>query len=145
MKIIRSMRGAVSIRVAAIFLAGILIGCAGMYLAQRESAPKVQALRESDIPSSSGYTFTDPLLGLSSTGNVSTSEYSGLQGQVNSYITQQKQSGLYSASVKFADIGQSEGFTINQDETYDPASLTKVPLMMAYYYLSETEPSILSD
>ena len=129
-----------------VFALGILVGCVGMYISQQVATPKISALRESDIQSSSGYTFTDPLIGLSSSdSNVASSEYAPLETTINSYIAQQKQNGLYSASVKFSDIEQSGGFIINPDETYDPASLTKVPLMMAYYYLAETDPSILSD
>ena len=51
---------------------------------------------------------------------------------------------LSSASVRFSDIEASEGFTINPDEQYDPASLTKVPLAMAYYQLAQNDSSILS-
>jgi beta-lactamase class A len=129
-----------------VFVLGILTGTAGANFSQRQAPPKVQALRESDIPSSSGYTFTDPLIGLSSSDSTTpAAQYVHLDTTVATYIAQQKQNGLYSASIKFADIEQSGGFIINPDEEYDPASLTKVPLMMAYYYLAETDPSILSD
>jgi beta-lactamase class A len=124
---------------------GMTMGGAIAYAWLRASPAPVRALRESDIPSSSGYTFTDPLLGLAMSGNVATSDYNNLQQQVASYISQEKQSGLQVASVNFRDIEQSDGFTVSPDISYDPASLTKVPLMMAYYYLSETNPSILSD
>jgi len=107
---------------------------------------QIKALRESDIASSGGYTFTDPLLGLTAIGNTNAPEYAQLQTQIQNYINSQKGNGLSSASVKFSDIEASEGFTINPDQLYDPASLTKVPLAMTYYALAEQGYSpILSD
>jgi beta-lactamase class A len=137
----------VRLRFAAIgFIAGAIVA-AGVALTffTAHQPSTMKALRESDISSSSGYTFTDPLIGLSSgSANNSAPEYAALEAQINTYIASQGSSGLSSASVKFGDIEDSEGFTINPDETYDPASLTKVPLAMSYYALAETDPSILA-
>ena len=125
------------------FVIGALVASIVASFFFSSQASPVKILRESDISSSSGYTFTDPLISVSVGGN-NDPEYAQLQEQVQSYITSQEQSGLSSASVRFSDIEAAEGFTINPDETYDPASLTKVPLAMAYYELAENDPSILS-
>lgn len=137
-------RSAAFIQVAgAGFIVGALVAGIGVYeLVPR--TPQVEALRESDIASSTGYTFTDPLIGLTTANTANAPQYAQLQGQVQSYINAQEQQGdLFSAAVKFSDIEASEGFTIDPNEQFDPASLTKVPLAMAYYSLAETDPSVL--
>jgi beta-lactamase class A len=128
------------------FIAGALVASlAALIFYTQTDPPTVKALRESDISSSSGYTYTDPLIGLTSNSGNTPQDYVPLQQQIQSYINTQNIAGLNSTSVKFSDILQSEGFTINPDELYDPASLTKVPLAMAYYDIAEQDPSILSD
>jgi len=131
-------------------IVGLLLGAffaSGLWLfyINTHETPAIRPLRESDIASSTGYTLTDPLIGLTSSGNTTGPDYIQLQQQLAAYISAQKSDGLSSASVKFADTLQSEGLTINADEVYDPASLTKVPLMMAYYDLAQQQPSVLSD
>lgn len=125
------------------FVAGALVAGLGVYFFLPQS-PQIKPLRESDIASSTGYAFTDPLIGLTTNSTANASQYAQLQNQVQDYINSQEQSDLFSASVKFGDIEASQGFTINPTEEYDPASLTKVPLAMAYYALAENDPSVLS-
>jgi beta-lactamase class A len=126
---------------------GIIIGAlvAGVvvYALYPQQSQQQKALRESDVASSTGYEFTDPLLTVTS-GGANSTEYSQLQSQIQTYINSQERGALSSASVRFADIESQEGFTINPDEQYDPASLTKIPLAMAYYSLAESDPSVLS-
>jgi beta-lactamase class A len=124
------------------FLCGGIIAAAVTYFFFQQVAP-VKVLRESDITSSGNYTFTDPLLSVTSAGSDAP-EYASLQKQVQSYLAAQTASGLSSASVRFGDIEASEGFTVNPDTMYAPASLTKVPLAMAYYALAEQDPSVLA-
>ena len=123
----------------------VIVGSISLIFFYHIQPTTLRPLRESDIPSSGGYMFTDPLIGVSANGNPTSSIYSSLEQRVQSFIDSQKMSGLFSASVKFSDILQSDGFTINEDETYDPASLTKVPLAIAYYNLAAQDQSILSD
>ena len=127
------------------FILGSVVACCMLAAySYANPQPTFRALRESDIPSSSGYTFTDPIIGLTSGTNNNAPEYAQLQKKITDYIAAQKQSGLMMASVKFGDVEAAEGFTINPDATYAPASLTKVPLVMAYYQLAEEDASILS-
>lgn len=127
--------------IAVAFIGGIAIALLAQCLAHPDSSA-LRVVRQSDISSSTAYTFTDPLIG--TTGGGDSSEYQAPQNQITAYITKQQQSGLVSASVNFRDIEESDGFTINPDTTYDPASLTKVPLAMAYFDLAEQDPSVLS-
>jgi beta-lactamase class A len=125
------------------FIVGAIIATIAGYIFFPQPSQQGTPIRVSNFASSTGDSFTDPLLTVSS-GGVNSPEYSQLQSQVQQYINAQEQNGLASASVRFADIESQEGFMINQDEQYDPASLTKIPLAMAYYSLSESDPSVLS-
>ena len=124
------------------FVVGALVAGLGVYFLVPQQ-PQFQALRESDLASSTGYAFTDPLIGLASANTYNAPQYAKLMDQVQSYINTEKQTDLFSAAVKFNDIEASQGFTIDPTEQFDPASLTKVPLAMAYYSLAETDFSVL--
>lgn len=47
-------------------------------------------------------------------------------------------------SIYFRDLNSGEWTGINEDEKYTPASLLKIPLMIAYYKTSEADPQILN-
>ncbi len=130
-------------------LIGFLLGAAGvglvMYIVEgHQSEPNVHAVRESDFASSSAYAFTDPLITVSLGGVNPALEYAQLYQKITSYIAAQQSARLATASVSFRDINNSDGFNINPTTLYDPASLTKIPLAMAFYSLAEQDPSVLS-
>src|SRR5205085_2810740 len=56
----------------------------------------------------------------------------------------EKANHLEIASVSFRDIDASAGFSLNPSEQFNPASLIKVPTMMAYFNLAQRNPGILS-
>lgn len=119
-------------------LLSILFGF--FFLAQKASGSS--ELRESDIPSATTYKLTDPIIGVSASGQDST-DYADLQSSIDHYIAHQENNGLTSASVYFSDILKSERFVENPTTLYNPASLMKVPLMMSYYYIAQNNPSVL--
>lgn len=127
------------------FLGGALF--TGITLALMQGlypATRATPLRESDIPTTtSDYKFIDPLIGIKGVDN--SAQYNSVDNAVAAYIATQKGNGLSMASVDFRDINQPGGFILNPSELYTPASLNKVPLMMAYYKVAETDPSILSE
>jgi beta-lactamase class A len=126
------------------FVAGALLsgGLVALGLTSQPSAA-AHGLRESDLTGASQYDFIDPLIGIASS-QPDSPQYAGLQSAVSSYIVGQKRQGLTTASVVFRDIRAGQGFVINPDELYSPASLYKVPLMMAYYDVADGDPSILN-
>jgi len=48
-------------------------------------------------------------------------------------------------SIFFRDLKTRQWFGVNENENYAPASLLKLPLLVAYYKLSEIQPNILSE
>lgn len=47
-------------------------------------------------------------------------------------------------AVYFRDLNNGPWFGINEKSNFKPASLIKIPLMMAYFYKAEKDPSILN-
>jgi beta-lactamase class A len=127
------------------FVGGALLaGGAVAFYQSTHPAPKARALRESDIATNqSDYKFIDPLIAIRGAGTPD--KYDAMQKQIAAYISDQKKNALVTATVNFGDINEPGGFTLNPSEMYTPASLNKVPVMMAYYKISETKPTILTD
>ena len=93
-----------------------------------------------NIPS---YKYINPLL-FSDSPKDQSREFSNLVNIIKSYIGDlQKSNVLRSASVYFRDLNTGYWTDINNSETYEPASLLKVVVMMAVLRLAEENPSIL--
>ena len=124
-----------------LFIAGAI---AGIFF-YTHTATTFKPIRQSDLNPNEPFKFTDPLIGLSAVDTTQTSpQYSDLGNKINKYLEAQKSSGLMSAAVSFRDINAQARIVINPDEIYTPASLYKVPLMIAYYKLAEEDAGILS-
>ncbi len=54
-----------------------------------------------------------------------------------------KDGGVDSAAVYFRSLSEGMWFGINEREPFSPASIMKVPIMMAYYKMAEKDPAIL--
>lgn len=94
------------------------------------------AIREYD----QRYEFIRPLLICQAREDEETSEFKSLEREVNKIIlAAQKQKKLTTASVYFRDLDSGRWVGINETENYTPASLLKVPIMMAYFKKSETD------
>lgn len=51
--------------------------------------------------------------------------------------------GADKVSIYFRDLNTGKWTGVNENENYDPASLLKVPIMMAWYLRAESDPSVL--
>lgn len=94
---------------------------------------------------SQGYSFVNPILfgdfGTDITSPKLLDEEARLKGFINNY----KSTGqLYEASVYYRDLKTGMQIVVNNEEKYNPASLIKLPLAMAYYKLAETKPELLN-
>jgi beta-lactamase class A len=65
-----------------------------------------------------------------------------VQNQINQLT---KKNNLELISVYFRDLNNGPWFGINQDELFSPASLIKVPIMMAYFKIAESDPAVLTN
>jgi len=91
------------------------------------------------------YSLISPLLECDAYNFAPSNNLHPLRNQINDYIYSQKNSGHIShASVYFRDLTNGPWFGIDEKEYFSPASLVKVPIMMAYYKLAESNPQLLT-
>jgi beta-lactamase class A len=113
----------------------------------REAAAHYKALLASFTPLSvhdADYPLIAPLLGVHAPEATELGEYTALKSAIQNDITDATNAGgVNEVSVYFRDLNTSEWLGINQDADYYPASLLKVPVMIAYYKEAESDPSIL--
>ena len=74
----------------------------------------------------------------------SNSSFKPLKSKLNNKIKEDIQAGFSSViSVYFNDLNTGKWTGVNEDEKFAPASLLKVPTMIAYLKAAETDPAIL--
>lgn len=123
---------------------GIMIYAAGFFSANLSKSPnKINPFSESRLRG--GYKYINPLLECDTNAVSSDTNLDQLRNSVNNYINQKtKTKEVTHVSVYYRDMNNGPWFGINQNELFSPASLIKVPLMIAYFKLSESDPSILN-
>ena len=88
----------------------------------------------------------NPLLMVDVQMSERSSEFSELRSTFQSIIDTQKKSGaIDSASVFFRDFSDGQWVSINPNMQYSPASLLKIPLMIAFFKEAESDPGILQE
>ncbi|HSI21340.1 MAG TPA: serine hydrolase, partial [Verrucomicrobiae bacterium] len=121
---------------SALFLTGALCGWALNFNDRPVAAEPRSCLRLE------GYTYTKPLLACDTlpTG-VHSSQMETVKKTVEEEINEAVQRGdVTHVSVYVRDLVNRQEVSINGDEKFFPASLKKVPLMMAYFKAAETSP-----
>lgn len=89
--------------------------------------------------------YTNPLLSCGISENTQFSEYKSLEKAINDKIKNIDPRGLSTVSVYYKDFTSGRWFGINETATYSPASLLKVPIMIAYLKEAQSNPAILSE
>lgn len=109
--------------------------------------PAVQVTRtfcNYDIKYLGGYKFIKPTLSIES--ECESDDYAALKAQMADQIIKFKNEGvLQTASVFFSDLPTTQWFAINENESYEPASLMKISVLITYLRQSETNPNRLSE
>lgn len=103
-----------------------------------------KAIRESTYDKSE-YTLVDPLLALDTKETDAPEALQGLETELKDFVENKiEQGAATSISIFYSDYTGAGSFAINPKQTYYPASLLKVPTMIAYYKISESDPSVLT-
>lgn len=89
------------------------------------------------------YRYIEPLLLCRILGLPTSPEFVGLQNKIKSRIDAAN-TDIHRVSVIFRDLKKGYGFGINEDDKYAPASLLKLPLMIAYLKAMESDPNLLN-
>lgn len=126
----------------------ILIGAAAYWGGYQVAASHYEALVANFSPyleQSVEYPLVAPLLGMHAPEATEIGEYQSLKGAIQQDIDTAKATGYVNqVSVYFRDLNTSRWLGINQDADYYPASLLKVPILIAYYKEAEANPAILN-
>lgn len=111
-------------------------------------ANETNLVRDSIVPIKelgTSYQFVRPLLAYRTPEATDLGEYTALKSAFQARVDSALRSGASRVSVYFRDLDAGRWIGINQEETYYPASLLKVPTMIAYYKEAEENPSLLKD
>ena len=91
------------------------------------------------------YKFINPLLECDSSNISQDKNLASLKKEIQFIINQQTVNDNISfASVYYRDLNNGPWLGINEKEYFSPASLIKVPVMMAYFRETEKDPSLLN-
>ena len=125
----------------AVLLAGIAIGWTIEYGKVRIDRGRGEVIRET----SHTYGFINPLLGCEIADKKEFKELKPVKDKIRTLIDKkisQRDATSIGTYVRKINTGQWAG--VNEDEQFSPASLLKVPTLIAYLKLAETNPRILS-
>lgn len=118
----------------------LVIGIGVGWVLPHPSVPRNTLLvREKD----DRYEFIRPLLSCNISENKQFDKYKPLEQKIVSMLGESVPNG--NVSVYYRDLNLGRWFGINEGTLYSPASLFKVPLMIAYFKLAETEPTALEE
>lgn len=91
-----------------------------------------------------GYEYISPLLECEQVEGLGGVNFNKLESEIDEYIESKKSKGeISSAAVYFRQLRNGAWFGVNERKEYAPASLLKVPVMMAYFKAAEYDKSIL--
>lgn len=91
------------------------------------------------------YKYVRPLLTCGTWEEQNFDKFHRLQRDVENYITDEAAGGhAKRVGVYFRDLKSGRGFGVNENAKFSPASLLKVPVMMAYLKSAEKDPELLS-
>ncbi len=120
------------------FLSGYSSGKVGVENAIKQS---LQPINESGT----SYKFVRPLLAYRTPEATLFGEYISLKADLQARADKTKSTGASRVSIYFRDLDAAQWIGIDQQDSYYPASLLKVPTMIAYYKEAEVNPSILRE
>jgi beta-lactamase class A len=129
----------------AIFGIGIVSGVFIGYLLPGSLPDLTDLSSEFHAGSSSGYQLINPLYECNTNTSYVTKELAQLKSSINTYINQlTANNSVTDVAVYYRNLNSGPWFGINEHMDFAPSSLLKVPVMMAYYKLAESNPAILN-
>lgn len=103
----------------------------------------LRKIRQSSLTTST-YQFIDPLIACNVSEKKSAIEFIPLKTKINELINNKISAKQISTVSVYFDKRDGNWFSINPNEKFFPASLMKVPTMIAFLKLAETHPEVLS-
>lgn len=128
----------------AVLVAGLIVGWfAGVQWGPNPPPlPPAPVVVREDSPS---LQFINPLIFSKTSKSFYASEFKDLNSDLNAYIDTATHDGIAkNVSVYFRDLNSGSWTGVNEDDTYNPASMLKVIIMTATLKLALENPTILS-
>ncbi len=127
-----------------IWISVCLFAAIGGFLLGKMGGNKEEVIDFSEHRSVGEFKYISPLLECDDVELSSKASLVGLRRKIEEYIeSQKKTAGLSQVSVYYRDLNNGPWMGIDERELFSPASMVKVPLMMAYFKLAEDNPEIL--
>lgn len=102
-------------------------------------------LKLTEFRRSQDYQFISPLLECDLSSPTQNSLYNQIRSDINFIIDTNKENNTIThASVYLRDLNNGPWIGIDENEYFSPASLVKVPIMIALYHAAQSDPSILT-
>lgn len=112
--------------------------------AQTNHVP-VQRDKLIELRSGGSFNFINPLLDCYSQKPTTAVTYKQLEAKLKTYVKNAALNGeISSASVYYRNLNAGDWVGVNENEVYSPASLLKVPFMIAAFKYAENNPDFLN-
>ncbi len=126
---------------AVFFFIGIVVGG---YIQQKNFDNFVSSFKNIR-EGSAGFSFINPLLGNISAPATDVGIYTDIHSDIKNYLEDEKKNGnLYNYSFYFRDLNSPLWFGVDEDVSFFPASLFKLPIAIVIYRQAESDPLFLS-
>ncbi len=126
---------------AVLFFAGAAVGIAAGY-AFALSGNGVGAFGE-DLYQQHKYKLINPLLACNAADASTSTEFRPLETELKGLIQKLTDGSDTIVSLYFKELSSGHQTAINENARYAPASLLKVPIMLAFYKVAESHPEVL--
>lgn len=122
--------------IPAFFVIGVIIGSLSRYQGAGNSSKEIRV-------NDGG--FTNPLLECEFAEETIASKKTDFTPELNNFVSDLDIYGVSSASVYFRDLNNGPIVGLDQDKLFAPASLLKVPMLIAYLKWSEDKSGLLNE
>lgn len=134
-----------SLGIFALFSTGCIAGYFGNDIASSVSNKNEEKNVSEQVRQGGEYQFINPLLECEVAEGSLDARKENFHDDLEAYVTHLKEDKkLSDVALYFRDLNNGPTFGVGEKEEFFPASLLKVPVMMAYYHIAEKEPSVLS-
>ncbi len=141
MKVQDTSKWLLALTAVGVFLFGLVIGWQ-LNKNRAQGSDPAFAVREN---SQNKYKFIDPLIVFDTNTPTQTVDFKDLQQKLQGYVDiQLRRRTIDSISIYFREPKTARWTGINMGEKYNPASLLKVPTMIAFFKAAESDPEVLS-
>lgn len=127
--------------ITAFFLSGIFLGALAIYIWLNMDGSRLLKIHQP-----SDYKYINPLLAVDVSDNKRFGKNKTIEIELKNFLEESKNKNYVSdSSVYYRDLENGSWLSINDDLKFSPGKLLKIPIMIAYYKIAESNPDILNN